>query len=141
MAKYIDIDGDTWEGTEDGPYTLIESPDPETEIGLKLPYEALKGAYGPLKQISEERRITMAEATQHIERKVIEHKSYTLRLTDAEARTLAVVLGLVGGHNVDSPRKHTDAAHKALIDAGVEWYGTRLGALAEGQIHFSDGEA
>ncbi|MFJ9961098.1 hypothetical protein [Streptomyces avermitilis] len=83
----------------------------------------------------------MAQAEARVERKVIETKTYTLELSDAEARTLAVILGKVAGSPTASPRKHAESVHNALKRAGVQWFDTPLSRLAAGVIAFDEGEA
>jgi hypothetical protein len=42
-----------------------------------------------------------------------------LTLTKAEAETLHIILGLVGGNPVNSPRKYADSIQEALDKIGV----------------------
>ena len=61
----------------------------------------------------------MATANVHTETIV------TLRVSEAEAKALAAILGAVGGDPVNSSRKHADSVARALREAGFPhiWLG------------------
>lgn len=59
-----------------------------------------------------------------VEQHTVVSKKYTLVLTQEEAETLAVVVALVGGDMEDSPRKHTDAIAKVLLELGIVYRNT-----------------
>jgi hypothetical protein len=62
----------------------------------------------------------MAKATTKSQQ--ITTKSYVLELSEDEAHALAAVLTKVGGSQEDSPRKHTEAVHRALDAQGVSGF-------------------
>ncbi len=76
----------------------------------------------------------MAEAVRKVlvEKQVIvtEQVEYTLRLTEAEARTLMAIYMAVGGCPSKSPRKHVDAIASALSTAGLYSWGLEDGLRA-----------
>jgi hypothetical protein len=47
-------------------------------------------------------------------------KQVTLILTDAEAQTLADILGMIGGNPVTTRRKHADSIDNALSSVGFD---------------------
>lgn len=65
-------------------------------------------------------------------------KSVTLDLTLEEARVLAVVLSLVGGDCIDSPRAHAQSVANALYGVGIRWNGAPEENRASGSLRFSD---
>lgn len=70
-------------------------------------------------------------------------KPVQLTLTDAEARTLSVLMATVSGSPAKSPRGHTESVSRKLTAAGVASYGThkewKLKSSGSG-YHFSNYE-
>ena len=45
--------------------------------------------------------------------------TYMLEMSEVEARTLLCILGKIGGHPVNSARKHTESMFDELINSGL----------------------
>jgi hypothetical protein len=86
----------------------------------------------------------MANARKHIETerkevvkvKEISQEMVTLVMTKAEAETLRVILGRVGGNPEKSPRRYAARIFAALGDAGVAWETDHYKTDPSSSIHF-----
>ncbi|MGW1828862.1 hypothetical protein ACWCO0_09530 [Streptomyces tubercidicus] len=68
---------------------------------------------------------------------IVRSATYTMTLSEDEARVVAVVLGRVGGPH-STPRGRAQAVLDAMEAAGVRWYRTPESASLRGTLRWGD---